>query len=1269
MPAIDRTPPRREPATRAPVSAVKEREANSASAVSRMPSASVSSLLSGKPIYRMRDGRLIELPEGMTAAEAAKLEADAVTAQQKLGKGPPPKDVPDVRKPADKDAKKSKAKGKGEGKPEGAGGASKPRTAGARARLNVAGGKVAQYLFGKAGPVLAKGIGALAKLSRNEQTHDDAPKKRHQAEMAVVIPVSDGQSKTNFAQVGEVGARPAPPVDESRGKRRLQESLSENVPKSIEDVDNFKRDKKAQHMGTDVMQVVQGDKNAVVGTFADMEQTKPPAPPEHAPETLPPPEPAPPTPFLGLGQGAVAPLQPEHTDTSKYTNEADAKLKEEGVTQEQLDMVDSGDLASANKEKKGMEQMAKAEPLAIQKFSRDQGDKVDKDLKSEEKTGRARVSSKRKAGLGGTSQKQKHAKSALEKKRDEVAAKINGIHKSTQDRVKKKLADLETQSMKRFDDGNAKATKAFEDTVNRELEAYKDDRYSGLFGWARKSRDWILGMDDLPGVKAIFDRNRAIFVSTIDALMAAIAADNKRVIQECKDDLAKARQEIKDYVDKLGPALKAIGKKTAGEVNRQLDEMDSFVRKQEEDLQQKLADKQQAAIKAIDEKIEKMKDAMSGALAKLGKLLLWAAKKLFTWALSQFGYSLGEIEGIINKGVAVLKAIFTKPIVFVKNLMKAAVQGFKNFGKNFLKHLQDALFEWLTGSLQGIRLPKSWDLEGIFELALQMIGATYANLRVHMVTVMGEKVVVGLEEGFKLVRTLITRGLMAAWEQLQEMAGEMKKAFVEAVKDFIKWKIVEEAIKWVGALLIPGAGLIKAAIGIYDTVVFFIKKAATIAKMIANFLGSIGEIAAGNIGAAADAMERGLARALSLVINFLASLLRLGGITAKIREHIQRIKGKVDAVLLKVAKWVWAKAQKVFGKVKEGAKAAVAKLANWWKREKKFLAGGTPHRVFYAGGPKNAAVRVASDEKSVEQFLADTAASATQGAKKTAWDAADAAQKQVKALRTQRKPPTPDGVDPAIDPQIDAQFDIIAANLPVLFDTSGAWGTDAFPAQLTYPKKAVSLYRTLYLGPRVREGGILRQADLKAKVGKSAPNEAKGFVPTAKIDATTAALDQWCANGGKVETYEPFHQKSWPYNATAGGVSQLGLAPQFQVQVGTAFTYVKGSTPGGRKINEALKQYGYYGSKSSGEDTDGDHVIEAQLIGDTADQIPNMWPLLKHQNRHGKSLESNAEVETPTTPKTTFGGLGEATKAFLAQKPAPPKKALRLMVKKAIPKA
>lgn len=279
-------------------------------------------------------------------------------------------------------------------------------------------------------------------------------------------------------------------------------------------------------------------------------------------------------------------------------------------------------------------------------------------------------------------------------------------------------------------------------------------------------------------------------------------------------------------------------------MTEKLNMLDNEVAEKEKELAQKLKDKQTAAIKAIDQKIEKMKESMSGALSKLGKLLLEAAKKFFTWALQKFGYSLSEIEGIINKGAAVLKAIFTKPIKFVKNLFNAADQGFSNFGKNFLTHLKNALFSWLTGSLTEVKLPDTWDLKGIASVALQMVGISYQNIRKHLVKIIPEPVVEGMEKGFEIVKALITEGPMAAWEQLQEMAGEMKEAFVDAVKNWIKETIIVKAIEFIASLIIPGAGIIKAIIGIYDTIVFFIQKAKDIAQMVGNFLGSIGEIAA-----------------------------------------------------------------------------------------------------------------------------------------------------------------------------------------------------------------------------------------------------------------------------------------------------------------------------------------------------------------------------------------------------------------------------------------
>jgi len=118
-----------------------------------------------------------------------------------------------------------------------------------------------------------------------------------------------------------------------------------------------------------------------------------------------------------------------------------------------------------------------------------------------------------------------------------------------------------------------------------------------------------------------------------------------------------------------------------------------------------------------------------------------------------------------------------------------------------------------------------------------------------------EPVVRTLETTFTLVKTLVTEGPMAAWEQLKEIASEMKDAFIDAVKDWIKWQLVQKAIETLLTMLIPGLGLIRAIVGIYDTIVFFIQRAKDIMQMISDFLNSIAAIAAGNIGAAAAALE------------------------------------------------------------------------------------------------------------------------------------------------------------------------------------------------------------------------------------------------------------------------------------------------------------------------------------------------------------------------------------------------------------------------------
>lgn len=789
-----------------------------------------------------------------------------------------------------------------------------PRTAASPAAQQPNATPVYKYIRAEATNTkfLAK-LAKARKLAGNQSATKSAAVKIQESEKAQTTPRAESQALSNQGQVTNLQAQPVAKPSEAEAKQALQNSISQSVPTSLEGISGFKNSGKGKQIGEAVMQKVGGDVAAVKTGFGSIGTPGAPAP-AAPPAVLPPMEQALPTEQINPGEGMLPPVEAKMIDNTEYLKKSDDTLKKEEISQEQLDMVDSGDLAKANKERQNLNKEAVAQPLAVQQRAAAEQKSMDTELHAEEKNARADMNRHRQKNLNETGTKQDKAKLELEKKREEVAQNINSRYEKCQRSITAKLDALEKNSLVQFDAGQAKATKDFEDQVNTDINKFKSKRYDRFGGGLLWLKDKLCGIDDFPEVKQAFDRARAVFVKNIDTLIAHITRTNNEVIAACKKELEDTKAEIAKYVASLGPQLRDIGKKAMDDVNRKLEALSAEVDRRKEKLQEKLADKRKAAMEAIDKKIEAMKASMSGLLSIIGNLLLMAAKKFFKWALEAAGISPDRVMGIIDKGVAIIKAIVTKPIVFVKNLINAAKTGFRNFGNNFLKHLKDAIFNWLTGALEGVSLPKVWDMKGIFMLVLDILGLTYQAIRKRMVDLLGEPVVANLEKVFTLVKTLVTQGPMAAWEQLKDMAGEIKDAFVDGIKSWIQNTIIYKAIETVISIFIPGAGIVKAIIAIYDTVMFFIQKAKEIAQMIGSFLGSIGEIAMGNIGAAADALESGLAKALSLVINFLARFLHLSGITDKIKKVIETIRAKVGMILDKIVAWIQKMAGKLLGK-------------------------------------------------------------------------------------------------------------------------------------------------------------------------------------------------------------------------------------------------------------------------------------------------------------------------------------------------------------------
>ncbi|MEH6413429.1 DUF4157 domain-containing protein [Pseudomonas sp. CGJS7] len=355
----------------------------------------------------------------------------------------------------------------------------------------------------------------------------------------------------------------------------------------------------------------------------------------------------------------------------------------------------------------------------------------------------------------------------------------------------------------------------------------------------------------------------------------------------------------------------------------------------------------------------------------LARFVSWAGNAV--WNLLEIIFSVvapGAIPYVKRTGAA-LKSILKNPIPFVKNLVKAGKLGFQKFAGKFRGHLTDGLVDWLTGSLKGVYIPKSLALGEIVKFAFSVLGLTWANLRERMVKAFGEPLVAALEKGFDIVVTLVTKGPVAAWEQIKDELVAQKDKVVSGIMDMVIEAIVTKAIPKLVAMFIPGAGFISAIVSIYDTIMVFIQKISKIIQVVTAFLDSIVAIAAGSVDAAAAKVESILKGLLSLAINFLAGFAGLGKIANKINGIIEKIRAPVFKAMDSLVAWIKKMAMKAGKFLLDKGKAAVDFLFEWWKKKVPFSdKKGRSHKLFFSGSGANARLKVASAEMFTEEFIA-----------------------------------------------------------------------------------------------------------------------------------------------------------------------------------------------------------------------------------------------------------------------------------------------------------
>lgn len=495
---------------------------------------------------------------------------------------------------------------------------------------------------------------------------------------------------------------------------------------------------------------------------------------------------------------------------------------------------------------------------------------------------------------------QSEAKGTDEQKRAEIGQKIDSIYTATTTDVQSLLTALDGAVTSTFSRGTEEAKSAAIQYIKHETTRYKEQRYEGLGGTFSKLGDWAF---DMPAEYFEFFREgRELYSAKLGEAIAAVADIVADHMARAKERIQRGRGEIAEFVKQQPKALRAIAQQMAGDASDKFRDLEQTVDAKKDELVDALAAKYQEAEQALNTELDTLMAEDKG---------LWAqAKDALSETIGTIKQLKDMLAGALAAAASVATRIIENPIGFLSNLITAVKQGLTAFAGNIGAHLQQGLIGWLTGALgsAGITLPEKFDAAGIFQMVASVLGVTWQNIRGHIVRGLGpkgEQIMGGLEKAWDVLQVIREKGLVGLWGYVQNMIGDIKSMVMDQIKSMLETEIIKAGIDWlIGILGGPAGAFIKAVQFIVRIVTWFMNNAARVAALVNSVVSSIGAIAKGDVAGAAKYIENSLAKAVPVMISFLADLLGLGGVAKRVQAIITKAKALID----KAIKWVVGKA-------------------------------------------------------------------------------------------------------------------------------------------------------------------------------------------------------------------------------------------------------------------------------------------------------------------------------------------------------------------------
>jgi hypothetical protein len=749
--------------------------------------------------------------------------------------------------------------------------------------------------------------GQVDQVALKEKSHPPAKAKVAEAQGAAVGPPNEVAAQAGAAQVDTMAAAKPGTFDKAAFIAAVRKAIDDAAPKNLDEADNLKNSGKAGLVKDQVAgMVTKGKEDSakdIKGTTdapPDTSQAKPKDVKAMSPESTG----SPPPPVPGA-EAMPAPRGPDQTDLGAGPCSIKSKMADAKVTDEQLAKSNEPQLNKALDSKQQAEQHAASAPAEVKAEEAKQLDAAKSGAGAATTSGLGSMHGARAGVLGHVGAGKDQAKAADEAKRAEVAKQVEEIFNKTKTKVTAILDGLDKTVSDAFESGEKAARDAFDASVGRDMDAWKDKRYSGISGAAQWLADKFSGPP--PEVNEIFARNRAAYVAQMDKVISNVADIVARELGEAKKSIADGRAEVKKFVASQPAALRGVAAEAEQKVSEQFDSLDNDVNSKQDSVVQDLAQKYVAARQSVDDAITKMQEESKG--------LVEEAEEAVEGAVDTIMKMKDMLLNVLQRAANAIDRIIADPIGFLGKLVNAVKAGLNQFLSNIVSHLKKGLLGWLFGALAeaGITLPEKFDLKGILNLVLSILGLTWANIRSRIVAQIGEPVMAKLEQVVEVFKIIVTEGLGGLWKWILQKLGDFKEMVMGQIRSFIQEKVIMAGVTWLIGLLNPAAAFIKACKAIYDVVMFFVEKGQQIKEFVDSILDSVESILGGGVGAVANLIENTLAKIIPLAISFLASLLGLGGIGEKIRSIIETIQKPVNKAIDTVIGGALKIGKKLFG--------------------------------------------------------------------------------------------------------------------------------------------------------------------------------------------------------------------------------------------------------------------------------------------------------------------------------------------------------------------